>query len=98
MATAGRCAVRPHHSIFYVQRELEVAAEADDPAIVLCDRGTVDCHNVKLIGETNTLTLHVERAYAEYESVPAFAAASLLTTVGLLTVALDLLWRRRKTR
>ena len=30
-------------AIFYVQRELERAAdEADSPAIVLCDRGTVD--------------------------------------------------------
>ncbi len=29
-------------AIFYVQRELEAAAEAARPAIVLCDRGTVD--------------------------------------------------------
>lgn len=29
-------------AIFYVQRELEHAAEAENPAIVLCDRGTVD--------------------------------------------------------
>jgi predicted ATPase len=29
-------------AIFYVQRELEVAADADSPAIVICDRGTVD--------------------------------------------------------
>lgn len=29
-------------AIFYVQRELELAAEAENPAIVLCDRGTVD--------------------------------------------------------
>jgi predicted ATPase len=29
-------------AIFYVQRELEAAAEALNPAIVLCDRGTVD--------------------------------------------------------
>jgi len=29
-------------AIFYVQRELEAAADADSPAIVLCDRGTVD--------------------------------------------------------
>ena len=48
----------------------------------------------KLIGETNTLTLQVERAYAEYETVAAFAAASMLTTVGVLTVVVDALWRR----
>jgi len=29
-------------AIFYIQRELERAAEHDDPAIIICDRGTVD--------------------------------------------------------
>jgi predicted ATPase len=29
-------------AIFYVQRELENAAEGQNPAVVLCDRGTVD--------------------------------------------------------
>lgn len=29
-------------AIFYVQRELEMGTDADDPAIVLCDRGTLD--------------------------------------------------------
>lgn len=29
-------------AMFYVQRELEIAADAEDGAIVLCDRGTVD--------------------------------------------------------
>jgi predicted ATPase len=29
-------------AIFYVQRELEAVADSDSPAIVLCDRGTVD--------------------------------------------------------
>ena len=29
-------------AIFYVQRELEAAADSENPAIVLCDRGTVD--------------------------------------------------------
>lgn len=29
-------------AIFYVQRELEAAADAENPAIVLCDRGTID--------------------------------------------------------
>ncbi len=29
-------------AIFYVQRELETAADAANPAVVLCDRGTVD--------------------------------------------------------
>jgi len=30
-------------AIFFVQRELEIAADAEQPAIVLCDRGTIDC-------------------------------------------------------
>ena len=29
-------------AIFYIQRELEIAVETEGPAIVLCDRGTVD--------------------------------------------------------
>lgn len=29
-------------AIYYVQRELEIAAMAKEPAIVLCDRGTID--------------------------------------------------------
>ncbi len=29
-------------AIFYVQQELEAAAEAQNPAITLCDRGTID--------------------------------------------------------
>ena len=29
-------------AIFYVQRELENAAEGQNPAVILCDRGTVD--------------------------------------------------------
>ena len=29
-------------AIFYVQRELEASAEGHNPAIVLCDRGTID--------------------------------------------------------
>src|SRR6185295_14083212 len=29
-------------AIFYFQRELETAADATGPAIVLCDRGTID--------------------------------------------------------
>jgi predicted ATPase len=29
-------------AIFYVQRELEIAADAHNPTIVLCDRGTLD--------------------------------------------------------
>jgi sulfate transport system permease protein len=70
--------------------------------VILCtaraagEFGAVSVVSGKLIGETNTLTLHVERAYAEYETIAAFAAASLLTTVGIATVVVDALWRRRR--
>lgn len=37
---AGRKAAQ--RAIFHVQRELEEAAASDNPAIILCDRGTVD--------------------------------------------------------
>jgi len=30
-------------AIFHIQRELESVADADNAAVVLCDRGTVDC-------------------------------------------------------
>jgi predicted ATPase len=30
-------------AIYHVQRELEAVAETEDAAVVLCDRGTVDC-------------------------------------------------------
>lgn len=30
-------------AIYYVQRELESVADADNAAVVLCDRGTLDC-------------------------------------------------------
>jgi sulfate transport system permease protein len=69
--------------------------------VILCtaraagEFGAVSVVSGKLIGATNTLTLQVERAYAEYETVAAFAAASLLTSVGVLTVVVDALWRRR---
>jgi hypothetical protein len=39
---AGDVQRAAQRAIFYVQRELEAAADADKPAIVLCDRGTVD--------------------------------------------------------
>ncbi|MCS7030351.1 MAG: sulfate ABC transporter permease subunit CysW [Gloeomargarita sp. SKYG116] len=41
----------------------------------------------KVINLTNTLTLHIERVYMEYQTVAAFAGASLLTVIALVTVA-----------
>lgn len=53
--------------------------------------GAVSSVSGKLIGETNTLTLHVERTYMEYETLQAYSASTLLTTVALITVVLQLL-------
>ena len=36
------CRRAAQRAIFYVQRELENAADSHNPAVVLCDRGTVD--------------------------------------------------------
>ena len=36
------CRRAAQRAIFYVQREIESAADAHEPAIVLCDRGTLD--------------------------------------------------------
>ena len=41
-AADGEALRAAQRAIFYVQRELEAAADSDNPAIVLCDRGTVD--------------------------------------------------------
>jgi hypothetical protein len=37
-----RCRQAAQRAIYYVQRELEVIGDTHNPAIVLCDRGTVD--------------------------------------------------------
>jgi sulfate transport system permease protein len=66
--------------------------------VILCtsraigEFGAVSVVSGKLIRETNTLTLHIEQVYAEYQTVAAFACASLLALLALLTlVAQELL-------
>lgn len=51
--------------------------------------GAVSVVSGKIIGSTNTLTLHVERVYLEYQATAAFACASLLAIVALLTLVLQ---------
>jgi sulfate/thiosulfate transport system permease protein len=68
--------------------------------IVICagktvgDFGAVSVVSGRIIGETNTLTLYIEREYMDYETVPAFAAAVLLTLVALTTLALQLILKK----
>ncbi|AVH63906.1 sulfate ABC transporter permease subunit CysW [Nostoc sp. 'Peltigera membranacea cyanobiont' 213] len=60
--------------------------------VILCtsraigEFGAVSVVSGKLINETNTLTLHIEQVYAEYQTVAAFACASLLAILALLTL------------
>jgi sulfate transport system permease protein len=49
-------------------------------------------------GETATLPLHVEALYHEYQTAGAFAAASILALVALLTLAGKAWLERRLAR
>ncbi|MBZ9556489.1 MULTISPECIES: sulfate/thiosulfate ABC transporter permease CysW [unclassified Modicisalibacter] len=63
--------------------------------------GAVSVVSGSIRGETNTLPLHVELLYQDYNTVGAFTAASLLALIALLTLAAKagLEWRaaRRET-
>ena len=69
--------------------------------IILCNAramgefGAVSVVSGHVRGETNTLPLHVEVLYNEYNFAAAFACASLLSILGLLTLVLKSLveWR-----
>lgn len=60
--------------------------------VILCNAramgefGAVSVVSGHIRGETNTLPLHVEVLYNEYQFVGAFAAASLLTILALVTL------------
>jgi sulfate transport system permease protein len=62
--------------------------------LILCNAramgefGAVSVVSGHIRGQTNTLPLHVEILYNEYNFVAAFAVASLLTLLALLTLAL----------
>lgn len=50
------------------------------------ESGAVSVVSGHIRGLTNTLPLHVEILYNEYDFVGAFAVATLLTGLGLLTL------------
>ena len=60
--------------------------------------GAVSVVSGHIRGETNTLPLHVEILYNEYNSVGAFAAASVLALLALVTLLAKTVveWRMRK--
>ena len=57
--------------------------------------GAVSVVSGRIRGLTNTLPLHIEALYNDYDFVGAFAAASLLASLGLVTLVLKqgLEWR-----
>jgi sulfate transport system permease protein len=60
--------------------------------VVLCNArvmgefGAVSVVSGNIRGQTNTLPLHVELLYHDYQTVGAFAAASILTALALVTI------------
>ncbi len=72
--------------------------------VILCNAramgefGAVSVVSGHIRGETNTMPLHVEILYNEYQSVAAFAVASLLALLALLTLALKgaVEWHQRR--
>jgi sulfate/thiosulfate transport system permease protein len=72
--------------------------------VILCNAramgefGAVSVVSGHIRGQTNTMPLHVEILYNEYQSVAAFAVASLLALLALVTLALKSLveWRHER--
>lgn len=58
--------------------------------------GAVSVVSGKLINETNTLTLHIERAYTEYQTVEAFACSSFLAIIAIFTLITQELLHKRE--
>ncbi|WP_040879283.1 sulfate ABC transporter permease subunit CysW, partial [Kaistia granuli] len=63
-------------------------------ARVLGEFGAVSIVSGNIRGETNTLPLHVEMLYHDYNAAGAFAAAAVLTLVALVTLLVKTLLER----
>jgi len=69
--------------------------------VILCNAramgefGAVSVVSGHIRGQTNTLPLHVEILYNEYNFVGAFAVASLLTLLAMVTLVLKSIVERR---
>lgn len=74
--------------------------------VILCNAramgefGAVSVVSGHIRGQTNTLPLHVEILYNEYQSVAAFAVASLLALLALVTLVIKSVaeWRAERER
>jgi sulfate transport system permease protein len=72
--------------------------------VILCNAramgefGAVSVVSGHIRGQTNTMPLHVEILYNEYQSVAAFAVASLLALLALVTLAIKFFveWRHQR--
>ena len=60
--------------------------------------GAVSVVSGNVRGQTNTLPLHVELLYHDYNAVGAFAAASTLTVIALVTLVIKSVLERRISR
>ncbi len=69
--------------------------------VILCtaravgEFGAVSVVSGRVIGETNTLTLHIEQLYMSYLTVAAFACSTLLTLIAVLTLIGQEILRQR---
>jgi sulfate transport system permease protein len=69
--------------------------------VVLCNArvmgefGAVSVVSGNVRGQTNTLPLHIELLYHDYQTAGAFAAASVLTVLALFTIVAKVLLERR---
>jgi sulfate transport system permease protein len=69
--------------------------------VVLCNArvmgefGAVSIVSGNIRGQTNTLPLHIELLYQDYNSVGAFAAASILAALALVTLVAKVLLERQ---
>jgi sulfate transport system permease protein len=61
--------------------------------------GAVSVVSGHIRGQTNTIPLHIEILYQEYEFSAAFAVASVLTLLAVVTLVLKSLvaWRLRES-
>ncbi len=72
--------------------------------VILCNAramgefGAVSVVSSQIRGRTNTIPLHVEMLYNEYNFVAAFAVASLLALLALVTLALKTIVEMRMQR
>ena len=72
--------------------------------VILCNAramgefGAVSVVSGKIRGLTNTLPLHVEILYNEYNFQAAFAVASLLALLALVTLVLKTIVERRSSK